>query len=94
MTIKIFIPDLGALVKSMPAPEPTGYTDPTGMTFQEMLDHLTKIKLEHYSAPKGEEDQYSYETFDEMVQLFADDDFFKDHRVAIAYLDMKTWCET
>ena len=57
---------------------PPQYSQIAGKSFEQLRDELKAVKNSHYNSAEDE-------TFDEMVELFAEDDFYNLHYVAKAF---------
>ena len=69
---------------------PKQYNQIEGKDFHQLKIELEKVFDEHYREfCRDYAPDYDGENFDEMVELFAKDDFYHDHYVAQKYLELK-----
>ena len=59
-----------------------------GKSKEELKEVLEKINREHYqlNAKYGSIDEYKDTPLNEMIEMFAEDDFYSGHFVALKYL--------
>lgn len=62
------------------------YSRPEGKTKETLKRELQKVYDSHYAYTQ--QPGYDLITFDDMVRLFAEDDFYKEHLTAKAYLNL------
>ena len=64
---------------------PEQYSQINGKDIKELREELKMVKASHYSLITKHGKGYDVPTFDEMVDMFAEDDFYNLHFVAKEY---------
>ena len=66
----------------------TQYSDFLGKTKQELKNMLVEVNEKHYQLNKkyGTVDEYKDVSLDNMIKMFAEDDFYKYHLLSQKYL--------